>query len=335
MSSNIKLIGKGITRIIKSKVMLSPLAGVTDNVFRKIVRKWAPDSLLFTEMINASSLKQGFGTMKIKNLELEKGPVGVQIFDNRLFAVSEAAKQAEDYGAYVIDINMGCPVKKIAKKGGGSALIKDRKLAVELVKRVVEAVQIPVTVKTRIGWDNKEENIDDFLLRLQNAGASMITLHGRTRKQGFSGNADWEMIGKLKEKLEIPLIANGDIKNPSDAINCLKQTNADGVMIGRAILGSPWKLGEIDCAIKEIKGFKEPNIEQKLFLIIEHLEELIKEKGDHGLLIARKHISWTCKSFPGATKLRNNLVRSIDHKEVKELINLTIKTLKKEQRILT
>ena len=335
MKSNIKLKGKGITRIIKSKVMLSPLAGVTDNVFRKIVRKWAPDSLLFTEMINASSLKKGFGTMKIKQLELEKGPVGVQIFDNRLFAVSEAAKQAEDYGAYVIDINMGCPVKKIAKKGGGSALIKDRKLAVDLVKRVVEAVQIPVTVKTRLGWDNKEENIDDFLLRLQNAGAAMITLHGRTRSQGFSGKVDWEMIGKLKEKLEIPVIANGDIKNPSDAINCLKQTKADGVMIGRAILGSPWKLGEIDYGIKEIKGFKEPNIEQKLNLIIEHLEELIQEKGDHGLLIARKHISWTCKSFPGATKLRNNLVRSIDHNEVKELINLTIKTLKKDQKILT
>ena len=335
MRSTIKLIGKGINRIIKSKVMLSPLAGVTDNIFRKIVRKWAPDSLLFTEMINASSLKKGFGKMKIKQLELEKGPVGVQIFDNRLFAVSEAAKQAEDYGAYLIDINMGCPVKKIAKKGGGSALIKDRKLAVELVKRVVESVEIPVTVKTRLGWDNKEENIEDFLLRLQNAGASMITLHGRTRKQGFSGKADWEMIGKLKDKLEIPLIANGDIKNPSDAINCLKQTNADGVMIGRAILGSPWKLGEIDYVIKEIKGFKEPNIEEKLMLIIEHLEELIKEKGDHGLLIARKHISWTCKNFSGATKLREKLVRSNDHREVKELINLMIKTLKKEKRVLT
>ena len=329
MKSNIKLIGKGITRIIKSKVMLSPLAGVTDKVFRKIVRKWAPDSLLFTEMINASSLKKGYGTMKIKHLGLEEGPVGVQIFDNRLFAVSEAAKQAEDYGAYLIDINMGCPVKKIAKKGGGSALIKDRNLAVELVKRVVEAVQIPVTVKTRLGWDNKEENIDDFLLSLQNVGAAMITLHGRTRKQGFSGTADWEMIGKVKEKLDIPLIANGDIKNPDDAINCLKQTNADGVMIGRAILGSPWKLGQIDYAIREIKGFKEPNIEQKLILIIEHLDELIKEKGDHGLLIARKHISWTCKNFPGATSLRNKLVRSADHREVKELINLMIKSLKK------
>jgi len=256
MSSNIKLKGSGVNRIITSKVMLSPLAGVTDNIFRRLVRKWAPNSLLFTEMINASSLKQGFGNMKIKQLELEKGPVGVQIFDNRLFAVSEAAKQAEDYGAYVIDINMGCPVKKIAKKGGGSALIKDRKLAIELVKKVSKAVDVPVTVKTRLGWDSKEENIEDFLFMLQDAGATMITLHGRTRKQGFSGKSDWEMIGRLKSLLEIPVIANGDIKNPDDAHNCLKKTNADGVMIGRGILGSPWKIGEIDYAIRENKILK-------------------------------------------------------------------------------
>jgi len=329
------LSGNGTSRSLECPIIQSPLAGISDQIFRKFVRRWSPKALLFTEMVNATSLELGHGEEKVIELSEESGPIGVQLFDHRPESMIDAAIKAESSGAFLIDINMGCPVKKIAKKGGGSALIKDRKLAVELVKRVVESVEIPVTVKTRLGWDNKEENIEDFLLRLQNAGASMITLHGRTRKQGFSGNADWEMIGKLKEKLEIPLIANGDIKNPSDAINCLKQTNADGVMIGRAILGSPWKLGEIDYAIKEIKGFKEPNIEQKLILIIEHLEELIKEKGDHGLLIARKHISWTCKSFPGATKLRNNLVRSIDHKEVKELINLTIKTLKKEQRILT
>ena len=328
MTLNIKLKGKGITRIVESKVMLSPLAGVTDKVFRKFVRKWAPNSLLFTEMINATSLKKGFGNKKIKQLELEKGPVGVQIFDNRPFAVSEAAKKAEDYGAYLIDINMGCPVKKIAKKGGGSALIKDRKLAIELLRRVVEAVQVPVTVKTRLGWDNKKENIEDFLLQLQDSGASMITLHGRTRKQGFSGNADWEMIGRMKELLEIPIIANGDIKNPEDALKCLKKTNADGVMIGRGILGSPWKLGEIDYAIKELKGFKEPNTEQKLILIIEHLDDLIKDNGEHGLLIARKHISWTCKNFTGATSLRNSLVRAINAGEIKELIKNKIKTLK-------
>ena len=162
----------------------------------------------------------------------------------------------------------------------------------------------------------------------------MITIHGRTRKQGFSGIADWEMIGKIKELLEIPVIANGDIKNPNDALNCFKKTNADGIMIGRGILGSPWKLGEIDYAIKELKGFKEPNIEEKLLLIIEHLDELIKEKGNHGLLVARKHISWTCKDFPGANKLRNNLIRAIDAEEVKHLINNTIENLNYDQKIL-
>ena len=334
MSSIIKLKGKGITRIIKSKVMLSPLAGVTDKTFRRLVRKWAPDSLLFTEMVNATSLKHGYGIHKIKELELEQGPIGVQIFDNRPFSVSEAAKKAEDSGAFLIDINMGCPVKKISKKGGGSALIKDRLLAVELVKQVSKAVKVPVTIKTRLGWDNKEENIEDFLLTLQDSGVAMITIHGRTRKEGFSGKADWDMIGRIKELLEIPVIANGDIKNPKDAHNCLKITNADGLMIGRGILGSPWKIGEIDYAIKDVKGFKEPNIEEKLLLLIEHLDELIKEKGNHGLLIARKHISWTCKNFSGATNLRNNLVRAIEAEEVKELINKTIESLKADHKIL-
>ena len=335
MSSVLKLKGKGLTRIIKSKVILSPLAGVTDKIFRKLVRKWAPDSLLFTEMINATSLKKGYGSRKIKQLELEEGPVGVQIFDNRPYAVSEAAKLAEDSGAFLIDINMGCPVKKISKKGGGSALIKDRLLAIELVKRVSKAVQIPVTVKTRLGWDNKEENIEEFLLNLQDSGATMVTIHGRTRKEGFAGTADWEMIGRIKKLLEIPVIANGDIKNPKDALNCFNQTNADGLMIGRGILGSPWKIGEIDYAIKKQKGFREPNIEERLLLIIEHLDELIKEKGDHGLLLARKHISWTCKNFSGATKLRNNLVRAIDAEEVKELIKKTIESLNTHQKLLT
>jgi len=162
----------------------------------------------------------------------------------------------------------------------------------------------------------------------------MITLHGRTRKQGFSGKSDWEMIGRLKKLLEIPVIANGDIKNPNDALNCLKKTNADGVMIGRGILGSPWKIGEIDYALRENKNFKEPNTEEKLYLIIEHLDELIKEKGDHGLLIARKHISWTCKDFKGASNLRNNLVRAVDKNEVKNLIIKMIKTLNNEKNIL-
>ncbi len=328
MYSSLEIKGKGVTRKIKSSVIQSPLAGVTDKIFRKFIRRWAPNSLLFTEMINATSLNLGYGLEKINQISKEEGPVGIQLFDNRPNSIAEAAKESEYSGAYIIDINMGCPVKKIAKKGGGSALLKDPSLAVELVKRISKAVTIPVSVKTRIGWSDKDENIKEFLLRLQDAGANMFTIHGRTRAQGFNGKADWKFIRKLKEGIEIPIIANGDIYNVNDAIECLKITKADGIMIGRGILGSPWIIGEIDSALKGVTNFKTPSIEEKLELIIEHLDELIFEKGKHGLLVARKHIAWTCKDFDGAQNLRKSLVKANNPEEVKEKIYLMISSLK-------
>ena len=328
MNSTLNIEGNGISRTVKSRVIQSPLAGVTDKIFRKFIRRWAPNSLLFTEMINASSLKLGYGTEKINQISSEEGPVGIQLFDNRPYAVSEAARESEASGAYLIDINMGCPVKKIARKGGGSALLKDPELAIELVKRISKAVKIPVTVKTRIGWSSRDKNIKEFLLRLQDAGANMFTIHGRTREQGFNGKADWKFIGELKEELEIPVIANGDIFNVKDAIECLKITKADGIMIGRGVLGSPWIIGEIDSALKGLKNFKKPTTEEKLHLIIEHIDELIFEKGEHGLLLARKHIAWTCKEFDGAQNLRKNLVKAKSAKEAKDEILLMISSLK-------
>ena len=320
--------GKGVSREIKSSVIQSPLAGVTDKIFRKFIRRWAPESLLFTEMINATSLKLGYGVEKINQISKEDGPIGIQLFDNRPNAIADAAKESESSGAYIIDINMGCPVKKIAKKGGGSALLKDPSLAVEIVKRISKAVKIPVSVKTRIGWANKDKNIKEFLLRLQDAGANMFTIHGRTREQGFNGKADWNFIRELKEELEIPVIANGDIFNVKDAIECLKMTKADGIMIGRGVLGSPWIIGEIDSALKGLENFKKPTTEEKLHLIIEHIDELILEKGEHGLLLARKHIAWTCKNFDGAQNLRSNLVKVKSSEEAKDKILLMISTLK-------
>ena len=328
MHTSLIIKGRGVSREIKSNVIQSPLAGVTDKIFRKFIRRWAPDSLLFTEMINATSLKLGYGLEKINQISNEEGPVGIQLFDNRPNSIADAAKEAESLGAYIIDINMGCPVKKIAKKGGGSALLKDPSLAVELVKRISRAVKIPVSVKTRIGWSYKDKNIIDFLLRLQDAGANMFTIHGRTREQGFNGKADWQFIRKLKEELEIPLIANGDIYNVKDAIECLKITKADGIMIGRGILGSPWIIGEIDSALKGLENFKKPTVEEKLHLIIEHIDELIFEKGQHGLLLARKHIAWTCKEFEGAQSLRKNLVKAKSPQEAKDEILLMISSLK-------
>ena len=328
MHNSIVIKGKGVSRKIRSSVMQSPLAGVTDKIFRKFIRRWAPESLLFTEMINATSLNLGYGVEKINQIINEEGPIGIQLFDNRPNAVADAAKESESSGAYIIDINMGCPVKKIAKKGGGSALLKDPSLAVELVKRISRAVKIPVSVKTRIGWSDKDKNIKEFLLRLQDAGANMFTIHGRTREQGFNGKADWQFIRALKEELEIPVIANGDIYNVKDAIDCLKITKADGIMIGRGVLGAPWIIGEIDSALKGLENFKKPTIEEKLYLIIEHINELIFEKGEHGLLLARKHMAWICKDFDGAQNLRKNLVKAKSPEEAKDQILLMISTLK-------
>ena len=328
MHKSLIIKGGGVSRKIKSSVIQSPLAGVTDKIFRKLIRRWAPESLLFTEMINATSLKLGYGLEKINHISKEEGPVGIQLFDNRPNSIADAARESESSGAYIIDINMGCPVKKIAKKGGGSALLKDPSLAVELVKRISRAVKIPVSVKTRIGWSNKDENIKDFLLRLQDAGANMFTIHGRTRQQGFNGKADWHFIRKLKEEIEIPVIANGDIFSVKDAIECLKITNADGIMIGRGVLGSPWILGEIDAALKGLNNFKKPTIEEMFRLIIEHIDELIFEKGEHGLLLARKHIAWTCKNFDGAENLKRSLVKAKSPEEAKEKILLMISKLK-------
>ncbi len=328
MHTSLIIKSKEVSREIKSIVIQSPLAGVTDKIFRKFIRRWAPESLLFTEMVNATSLNLGYGVEKINQISNEEGPVGIQLFDNRPNSVADAAKESESSGAYIIDINMGCPVKKIAKKGGGSALLKDPSLAIELVKRISRAVNIPVSVKTRIGWSDKDKNIKEFLLRLQDAGANMFTIHGRTREQGFNGKADWKFIGELKEELEIPVIANGDIFNVKDAIECLKITKADGIMIGRGVLGSPWLIGEIDSALKGLKNFKKPTTKEKLHLIIEHIDELIFEKGEHGLLLARKHIAWTCKEFDGAQDLRKNLVKAKSAKEAKDEILLMISSLK-------
>tara|TARA_Y100001970_G_C14173839_1_gene825762 strand:- start:47 stop:1039 length:993 start_codon:yes stop_codon:yes gene_type:complete len=315
----IVLSGREKTRELKSLALQSPLSGVSDVVFRQLVRKWAPDSLLFTEMINAFSLKQGYGECKVQDLREESGPIGVQLFDNRPEAIVQAAQFAEECGAFLIDINMGCPVKKIARKGGGSALLRDPLLAEKIVSETVNAVKIPVTVKTRLGWCEKSCDAIGFARRLEGAGAQLITLHGRTRKQGFSGKANWEDIAKVKKALKIPLIANGDINDVHQAKRCLDITKANGVMIGRGSMGAPWLVGQINCALQGKPIFSTPKAKERISLSLEHLQKLLEYYGDHGLLIARKHMSWTCKGFSRAGELRRSLVRA---KSPNEAINL-------------
>jgi len=290
-------------------VLQSPLAGVSDRIFRSMVRRWAPDALLFTEMVNATGLELGHGTRKVEELSSESGPVAVQLFDHRPAAMAEAARRAEDAGAFLIDINMGCPVKKIARKGGGSGLIKDPDLAARIVEAVAAAVRIPVTVKTRLGWCDGSSAIGWARL-LEGAGAQLLTLHGRTREQGFKGRADWHAIGAVKRALAIPVIANGDIRTPADALNCLKRTGADGVMVGRGTMGAPWLVGQIAAAMEGRPMPPTPGAAEKLALARWQLEALVAQRGDHGLLIARKHMGWLCTGFTGAPQLRQALMHA-------------------------
>ncbi len=308
-------------------VLQSPLSGVSDRCFRQLVRRWAPDALLFTEMVNATSLELGFGRYKVEELADEIGPVAVQLFDHRPTALAEAARRAEASGAVLIDINMGCPVRKIARKGGGSALIRSPDLAAKIVESVANAVKLPVTVKTRLGWCNSSANPLGFALMLQEAGAQRLCLHGRTREQGFKGRADWHAIAAVRQQLRIPVIANGDITSPNDALNCLAITGAAGVMVGRASMGAPWLVGRLQAVLNGAPDPGEPTSYERLTLARDHLQMLLAEKGEHGLMIARKHLSWTCIGFAGAPQLRHALMRAATAEATQSLLEEAQKKL--------
>jgi tRNA-dihydrouridine synthase B len=292
---------------VNSRVFQSPLSGVTDLVFRRLVRRYAPDSMMYTEMVQASSLRHLDRVPRIMEIDPDENPISIQLFDCRPDFLGAAAQIAVEQGANTIDLNMGCPVNKITKNGGGSALLRDPDTAVAIVRAVVNAVSVPVTVKTRIGWDEDEINILDFSQRLADAGAQMITVHARTRAQGYTGGAKWEWIRHVKEKLSIPVIANGDINSVAAAVACLEQTGADGVMCSRGTLGYPFLVGEIDHFLKTGETLPPVLPIARLKCAKEHLQGLYEYKGDRGIFQARKHLTWYAKDFPGAADLRTQL----------------------------
>ncbi|WP_193196870.1 tRNA dihydrouridine synthase DusB [Nostoc sp. MG11] len=299
---------------VKSRVLQSPLSGVTDMVFRRLVRRYAPDSMMYTEMVNATGLHYVKQLPKIMEVDPNERPISIQLFDCRPDFLAEAAIKAVAEGANTVDINMGCPVNKITKNGGGSSLLRQPEVAEAIVREVVKAVDVPVTVKTRIGWNDKEITILDFAKRMEDAGAKMITVHGRTRAQGYNGNARWEWITRVKEVLSIPVIGNGDIFTVEAAVKCLEQTGADGVMCSRGTLGYPFLVGEIDHFLKTAEMLPPPTPIQRLECAREHLQALWEYKGDRGVRQARKHMTWYAKGFVGAADLRGqlSLVETVD-----------------------
>lgn len=292
---------------LNSRVLQSPLSGVTDLVFRRLVRRYAPDSMMYTEMVNATGLHHVKTLPKLMEVDPDEKPISIQLFDCRPDFLAEAAQMAVEEGADTVDINMGCPVNKITKNGGGSSLLRQPETAAAIVRSVVKAVKVPVTVKTRIGWTDQDINILEFARRMEDAGAQMITVHGRTRAQGYNGPARWEWIGRVKEVLSIPVIANGDIFSVESAVKCLEQTGADGVMCSRGTMGYPFLVGEIDHFLRTGQLKPLPGVVERLRCAQDHLQALWEYKGDRGVRQARKHMTWYAKGFPGAAELRGQL----------------------------
>lgn len=312
---------------VNSRVLQSPLSGVTDLVFRRLVRRYAPDSMMYTEMVNATGLHYVKQLPKIMEIDPNERPISIQLFDCRPDFLAEAAQKAVDEGADTVDINMGCPVNKITKNGGGSSLLRQPELAEQIVRSVVQAVNVPVTVKTRIGWSESEINAVEFAQRMQDAGAQMLTLHGRTRAQGYNGSARWEWIAKVKEVLSIPVIANGDIFSVEAAVRCLEMTQADGVMCSRGTLGYPFLVGEVDHFLKTGELLTPPTPIERLQCARDHLEMLWEYKGDRGIRQARKHMTWYAKGFPDAADLRGKLAVIETAQQGFELIDRAIERL--------
>ena len=289
----------------------APMAGVTDKPFRQMCRKFG-NQVLFTEMVGVSSLyNHSLVTQKMMRIQDEENLI-VQLVGIDIPAMIYSAKIAEDNGAIGIDINMGCPVRKLITNGSGCAFMKSIDNAVRVVEAVKNSVSLPVSVKTRLGWDNDHINILPFAQRLSDCGISQITVHARTKEQGYSGKADWEMVQKVKESVDIPVIVNGDIVSKETQEQALTITNADGVMIGRGLLGKPWLLNEIETGQKQSYHLTE--------LVLEHLDKMMSYYGQAGLYASRKHLAWYAKGLVGSADFCNQMFREDSVTVVQQLI---------------
>ena len=297
---------------IYSNVLLAPMAGITDIVFRGLVRQWAPDALICTEMISSNGMiysKQR--KARILDHTDTDHPISYQLAANRPEVLVEAAQQIiEDHNPVAIDLNMGCPVKKITGNFEGCALMKEPEQAAMLVKHLVSHIETPVTVKFRLGWDCESMNYLDFGKRLEDAGASMVTLHARTRSQGYTPGCKWEAYGELKQALSIPVIANGDITTAEEAQMIIDTYGVDGVMIGRATQGKPWLCGDIDETIKTGKLKAGPELPERLKIAVDHADRLVEYRGERvGINEMRKHLAWYVEGFHGARQYRSRLMQ--------------------------
>ncbi len=315
------IIGK--TNLGEYPVLLAPLEDITDSAFRSICRKHGAD-MVYTEFVSSEALVRSALKSSIKMIFEEKErPIGIQIFGNNVEAMRNAALLAEQNNPELIDINFGCPVRKVAMKGSGAALLNDIPLMMAITREVVNAVKVPVTVKTRLGWDENTKVITDVAERLQDVGIQALTIHGRTRAQMYSGEADWTLIGAVKanQRMKIPVIGNGDIDSAYKAAEMFNRYGIDAVMIGRAAIGNPWIFDQAKAFISRGEIPLLPDLPERIAVSLAHLELAIQKKGGHkGIIEMRKHYAGYFKGLPGFKKIRLEILTRTNFTEIQDIL---------------
>lgn len=305
-----------------SQVFMAPMAGISDMPFRKVAFDCGAQNLI-SEMVAVNAIqRKNPKTYRIADVKDEPYPVKVQLVGNNPGLFSEAVKLVADLGAAAIDINMGCPVKKIVNNNAGSALMKDIVLASKIIESAVKATKLDVSVKFRKGWDNEHVNAVEFAKMCEESGAKSIAVHGRTRAQGYTGLADWNVIGEVKATVKIPVIGNGDIDSPAKAKKMLEFSGVDGIMIGRAALGNPTIFKRIDYYLHTLQELPLPTTEEIKAQLLKHIKLLVEYYGEkNGIAVSRKYVGWYVKSFYAAKKFREQYTKITTFIEAEDLIN--------------
>lgn len=293
---------------IQGKAILAPMAGVSDIAYRLLAKEHGA-SMVCTEMVSAMGIKyKNERTHELLRMEAVEHPVSMQIFGSNPEAIALGAKVVADAGADIVDINMGCPVKKVVSSGDGSALMKSPDLAARVAEAAVKAVDVPVTVKMRIGWDDDHINVVDFAKRIESTGVAAVAVHGRTREQMYMGRADWSYIKAVKDSLSIPVIGNGDVWTPEDALRMMQETGCDAVMIGRGAQGNPWIFERTNHYLRTGELRPEPTYLERLDMLLKHFELLCRYKGAAlGVREIRTHAGWYMRGMPEAAYWRNRV----------------------------